>query len=97
MKPQPVFNKERITGALTEGYCLLREMDSQWAWISFRAYMLEAVPVRKTVNAIPAIYQNDISYTKDSQTITKDLTFKSSESQKERKKRVKLKKHLNNS
>lgn len=37
-------------------------------------------------NSIPAIYQNDVSYTKDSQTITEDLMFMSSESPKEKKK-----------
>lgn len=36
--------------------------------------------------SIPAIYQKDVSYTKDSQPIMKDLSFMSSESPKERKK-----------
>lgn len=46
------------------------------------------------VNSIPIIYQNDISYTKYSQTIIKYLTFMSSDSQKDRKKRMGLKKYL---
>lgn len=37
-------------------------------------------------NSIPAIYQTDVFSTKDSQTITKDLTLMSSESPEERKK-----------
>lgn len=41
------------------------------------------------VNSIPAIYQNDVSYSKDSQAAIEDLTFMSSESQKERKKYLK--------
>lgn len=45
--------------------------------------------VGKMANSIPAIYQNDVSYTKDSQAAIKDLPFMSSESQKERKKYLK--------
>lgn len=59
----------------------MTELDSQWAWISF-CIDARGSAVRKMVNVIPATYQSDISYTKDGQTITKDLTFMSSEFQK---------------
>lgn len=53
-----------------------------------------AVTVRKMVNSNPAIYQNNITYTQDGQTVTKDLTLMSLEPQKEREKKVGLKKYI---
>ena len=46
------------------------------------------------VNSNPAIYQNNITYTQDGQTVTKDLTLMSLEPQKEREKKVGLKKYI---